>query len=75
MIVIRLGNDHSAGPRPGDGYPLLESYVADNDLALGQIIDVLSHSAIWTDTAVFVTEDDPQSRVDHWTLTAAFCWS
>jgi hypothetical protein len=65
MIVMRLGNDHTAGPRPGDGYPLLESYVADNDLALGQIIDVLSHSVIWKDTAVFVTEDDPQSGVDH----------
>jgi hypothetical protein len=65
MIVVRLGNDHTAGPRPGDGYPLLESYVADNDLALGQVIDVLSHSAIWKDTAVFVTEDDPQSGVDH----------
>jgi YVTN family beta-propeller protein len=65
MIVMRLGNDHTAGPRRRDGYPLLESYVADNDLALGQIIDVLSHSAIWKDTAVFVTEDDPQSGVDH----------
>jgi hypothetical protein len=65
MIVMRLGNDHTAGPRPADGYPLLESYVADNDLALGQIIDALSHSAIWNDTAVFVTEDDPQSGVDH----------
>jgi YVTN family beta-propeller protein len=65
MIVMRLGNDHTAGPRPGDGYPLLESYVADNDLALGQIIDFLSHSVIWKDTAVFVTEDDPQSGVDH----------
>jgi hypothetical protein len=65
MLVMRLGNDHTAGPRPGDGYPLLESYVADNDLAMGQIIDVLSHSAIWKDTAVFVTEDDPQSGVDH----------
>ncbi len=39
--------------------------MADNDLALGQIIDALSHSAIWKDTAVFVTEDDPQSGVDH----------
>ena len=65
MTVIRLGNDHTAGPRPGDGYPLLESYVADNDLALGQIIDMLSHSSIWKDTAVFVTKDDPQSGVDH----------
>jgi hypothetical protein len=65
MIVMRLGNDHTAGPRPGDGYPLLESYVSDNDLALGQIVEALSRSAIWKDTAVFVTEDDPQSGVDH----------
>jgi YVTN family beta-propeller protein len=65
MIVMRLGNDHTAGVRPADGYPLLESYVADNDLALGQIIDALSHSNIWKNTAVFVTEDDPQSGVDH----------
>jgi YVTN family beta-propeller protein len=65
LTVMRLGNDHIAGPRPADGYPLHESYVADNDLALGQIIDYLSHSPIWKDTAVFVTEDDPQSGVDH----------
>ena len=65
MIVMRLGNDHTAGVRPGDGYPMLESYVADNDLALGQIVDALSHNPIWKDTAIFVTEDDPQSGVDH----------
>jgi hypothetical protein len=65
MIVMRLGNDHTAGPRPADGYPLRESYVADNDLALGRILDFLSHQSIWKDTAVFVTEDDPQSGVDH----------
>jgi hypothetical protein len=65
MTVMRLGNDHTAGVRPADGYPLRESYVADNDLALGQILDFLSHSPIWKDTAVFVTEDDPQSGVDH----------
>jgi hypothetical protein len=65
LIVMRLGNDHTAGPRPADGYPLRESYVADNDLALGQIVDFVSHNAIWKDTAIFVTEDDPQSGVDH----------
>jgi DNA-binding beta-propeller fold protein YncE len=65
MIVMRLGNDHTAGPRPQDGYPLRESYVADNDLALAQIVDFLSRSPIWKDSAVFVTEDDPQSGVDH----------
>jgi YVTN family beta-propeller protein len=65
LTVIRLGNDHTANPRPADGYPLRESYVADNDLALGQMIEFLSHSPIWKDSAVFVTEDDPQSGVDH----------
>jgi YVTN family beta-propeller protein len=65
LIVMRLGNDHTAGPRPEDGYPLRASYVADNDLALGQIVDYVSHSAIWKDTAIFVTEDDPQSGTDH----------
>jgi YVTN family beta-propeller protein len=65
LIVMRLGNDHTANPRADDGYPLRESYVADNDLALGKIIEYLSHSSIWKDTAVFVTEDDPQSGVDH----------
>jgi YVTN family beta-propeller protein len=65
VTVLRLGNDHTAGVRPSDGYPLHESYVADNDLALGQVLDFLSHSEIWKDTAVFVTEDDPQSGVDH----------
>ena len=65
FTAMRLGNDHTAGPRPADGYPLRESYVADNDLALGQIVDYLSHSPIWKDSAVFVTEDDPQSGVDH----------
>jgi YVTN family beta-propeller protein len=65
LTVIRLGNDHTANPRPGDGYPLRESYVADNDLALGQMIEFLSHLPMWKDSAVFVTEDDPQSGVDH----------
>ena len=51
--------------RASPGVSTPKAMVADNDLALGQIIDVLSHSAIWKDTAVFVTEDDPQSGVDH----------
>jgi YVTN family beta-propeller protein len=65
LTVIRLGNDHTTTPRPGDGYPLRESYVADNDFALGEIIEFLSSQPIWKDSAVFVTEDDPQSGVDH----------
>ena len=65
LIVIRLPNDHTTKPRPFDGYPFRASYVADNDLALGRIIEFLSKSAIWKDSAVFVTEDDAQSGVDH----------
>ena len=65
LIVIRLPNDHTTKPRPADGYPYRASYVADNDLALGRIVEFLSKSAIWKDSAVFVTEDDAQSGVDH----------
>jgi YVTN family beta-propeller protein len=65
LIVIRLPNDHTADPRPGDGYPYRASYVADNDLALGKIVAFLSKTPIWKDSAFFVTEDDAQDGVDH----------
>lgn len=65
LIVIRLPNDHTAEPRPSDGYPYRASYVADNDLALGRIVAFLSKTPIWKDSAVFVTEDDAQGGVDH----------
>lgn len=65
LIVIRLPDDHTAEPRPADGYPYRASYVADNDLALGRIISFLSKTPIWRDSALFVTEDDAQNGVDH----------
>ncbi len=65
LIVIRLPNDHTAKPRPADGYPFKASYVADNDLALGRMLAFLSHSSIWSSSAVFVTEDDAQDGLDH----------
>ena len=65
LIVIRLPNDHTAEPRPNDGYPYRASYVADNDLALGRNVAFLSKTPIWKDSAVFVTEDDAQGGVDH----------
>jgi len=65
LIVIRLPGDHTAEPRPADGYPDRGSYVADNDLALGKIVDLVSHSAVWKDSAMFVLEDDAQGGVDH----------
>jgi YVTN family beta-propeller protein len=65
LIVIRLPDDHMMRARPDDGYPYRASYVADNDLALGKIVELISHSAIWKDSAIFVTEDDAQGGVDH----------
>lgn len=65
LLFLHLPNDHTADPRPEDGYPYLASYVADNDLALGKIIEYLSHTPWWRDMAVFVTEDDAQSGIDH----------
>jgi hypothetical protein len=65
LTVIRLPGDHTASPRPGDGYPYKASYVADNDLALGKIVDFISHSPIWKTSAIFVIEDDAQDGVDH----------
>jgi YVTN family beta-propeller protein len=65
LIVIRLPDDHTARPRPEDGYPYRASYVADNDLALGRIVAFLRTTSIWKDSAVFVTEDDAQGGVDH----------
>ena len=60
---VRLPNDHTAGTWPG--YPTPRAYVADNDLALGRLVDAVSHSPYWSSTAIFVTEDDAQDGVDH----------
>ena len=65
FIFIWLPNDHTADPRPADGYYYRASYVADNDLALGKLVQLFSHSPFWKDMAIFVTEDDAQSGRDH----------
>jgi DNA-binding beta-propeller fold protein YncE len=62
-ITVRLGDDHTAGTTPGGPTP--KSSVADNDLAIGRMIDAISHSAYWDDTAVFILEDDAQNGADH----------
>jgi YVTN family beta-propeller protein len=63
MEFIRLGNDHTSGTTKGALTP--SAMVADNDLAVGRIVDAVSHSPYWKDTAIFVTEDDAQSGPDH----------
>ena len=65
FIYVHLPNDHMAKPRPEDGYPYQASFVADNDYALGRIIEFLSNSPWWNEMAVFVTEDDAQGGRDH----------
>ena len=65
LIFIHLPDDHIARPRPKDGYATAESYVADNDLALGRMLEYLSTTPAWKRMAVFITEDDAQGGVDH----------
>ena len=63
FIIMELPNDHTSGTRPG--LPAPKSAVADNDLALGRIIEAITHSKFWKETCIFVTEDDPQAGLDH----------
>ena len=63
LTIMRLPNDHTAGSDPG--MPTPRAMVADNDLALGRVIDALSHSRFWASTVVFVLEDDAQDGPDH----------
>ncbi len=62
-MILRLPNDHTAGGRVGAPTP--RAYMADNDLALGRIVEALSHSEFWKNTAIFVLEDDAQNGPDH----------
>lgn len=61
--ILRLPNDHTAGTRPGQLTP--RALVGDNDLALGQVVEALSHSRFWKEMAIFVLEDDAQNGPDH----------
>ena len=63
LQILRLPNDHTSGARAGAPTP--RAHVADNDLALGRIIEALSRSPFWKNTAVFVLEDDAQNGPDH----------
>ena len=65
LLYIHLPNDHTAKPRPDDGYPFAASFVSDNDYALGRIVEYLSHTKWWPKMAIFITEDDAQGGVDH----------
>ena len=63
LVLMRLGNDHTFGTTPGKLSPML--LAADNDYALGLIVEGLSRSKFWPATAIFVLQDDAQNGADH----------
>ena len=63
FMVMSLGEDHTTGTRPGTFTP--RACVASNDVALGRIVEAVSHSKYWPEIAIFVIEDDAQNGPDH----------
>ncbi len=63
LTILWLPDDHTAGTKNGLPYPI--NYEADNDLALGRMVEAISHSKVWGQSAIFVEEDDSQNGVDH----------
>lgn len=65
FLNIAICNDHGTDPKPDKGYPYVASWMADNDLALGRIVEFLSHTPWWKNMAIFVTQDDSGGEPDH----------
>ncbi len=63
LVILFLPNDHTSGTR--SRYPTPSAQVADNDLALGLVLEAVSHSRFWPETCLFAIEDDPQNGWDH----------
>jgi YVTN family beta-propeller protein len=73
LITIRMPHDHTQGMRSRSHTP--QSEVADNDYGIGQIVDAVSHSPIWSSTAIFVIEDDAQTGPDHVDCHRTTCYA
>ena len=65
LLWVYLPGDYGGAPRPEDGYPYEESFVADNDYAVGRILEYLSGTKWWASMAVFITEADANAGMDH----------
>ncbi|MBI2946726.1 MAG: phosphoesterase [Verrucomicrobia bacterium] len=63
LVILFLPSDHTSGTRPGNPTP--RAQVADNDLAVGRVVEAISNSRFWPKTCIFVIEDDPQNGFDH----------
>jgi YVTN family beta-propeller protein len=72
FMIVFLPQDHTAGSQAGMPHP--ESCIADNDLALGRLVEAVSRSKFWKQTCIFVTEDDPQFGFDHVDGHRSFCF-
>jgi DNA-binding beta-propeller fold protein YncE len=72
LSILTMGNDHTYGTTPGKRAPL--SCVADNDYGIGVLVDGVSHSRLWSSTAIFIIEDDSQDGPDHVDSHRAPAW-
>ena len=63
LVILWLPNDHTSATKTN--FPTPDAKVADNDLAVGRVVDAVSHSKFWTNTCIFAVEDDPQNGWDH----------
>ncbi len=63
LSIVRLPNDHTSGTKVGKPTPT--AMVAENDLALGRVVEAITKSKFWKETAIFVVEDDAQNGSDH----------
>jgi hypothetical protein len=71
FMTVRFGRDHTMGLNPGFGSP--KAMMADNDYAVGELVEAVSKSPIWTSTVIFVIEDDAQFSNDHVDTHRSFC--
>jgi YVTN family beta-propeller protein len=72
LLIVRMGNDHTSGTTPGKIAPL--SAAADNDQGVGKLVEAVSKSRFWNETAIFVIEDDAQNGPDHVDSHRAPAW-
>lgn len=72
LMIVRMGNDHTNGAAAGKLSPL--SLAADNDQGVGMLVDAVSKSRFWNETAIFIVEDDAQNGPDHVDSHRSPCW-
>jgi hypothetical protein len=72
FLMVRFPRDHTAGTTPGANTP--QAMVADNDLAVGKLVEAVSHSPYWGSTAIFIIEDDAQNGPDHVDAHRSTCY-